>query len=53
VIRYGLLTKSESYHSQRSNIYIIAFERGARNGHESVDGERFRMFGHTGDGSKN
>ena len=33
-------------------IYIIAFERGARNRYESVDRERFRVFGHAGDGSK-
>ena len=33
-------------------IYIIAFERGARNRYKGVDRERFRVFGHAGDGSK-
>ena len=34
------------------DIYIIAFERGARNRYKGVDRERFRVFGHAGDGSK-
>ena len=54
MIRYGLLTGSEKLViAKKLEIYIIAFERGARNRYKSVDGERLRMFGHTGDGSRN